>query len=347
MSNTKNNRLSAAAANVRLETAIGCMTEIRDKADKIQTLAERIQGDEAAGRKTSAAVHHQHEDLTQELYEMGIPCEPKDIKGLMAGLNLALGEMNDIKRDLDSLREQQGDMDTFETIVHLMETRQELPGVFDRWHISDDEGMTLAHVAARHGYLPDDFKGWAWAIPNGGYTVAHIAAIYGHLPKDFHNWELANEHGVTVAHTAAEHDTLPKGFNRLDLRSHLGTTVAHILAIHGRLPDNFDNWGLCNRSGFSVAHEAAKFGTLPEGFDRWDLADVNGWTVGHTAAEFGVLPEGFDQWHLKDSNGVSVAQAYRELGGDLPVDFDQWELVSAEYRPDYKEDSYETPKMGM
>lgn len=347
MSNAKNKHLNAAAVSARLDIMMGNLKDIRDKAEKIQTLTERIQGDEAAGRKISAAVHHQHEDLTQELYKMGVPCEAQDIKGLLAGLNLGLRQISDLKHDLDEFREQQGDMATFETIVHLMSTGQDLPGAFDRWYITDNEGITLAHEAARFGYLPADFKGWAWALPNGGSTVAHTAAIYGHLPKDFHNWELADEHGVTVAHVAAEHDTLPNGFNRLGLSTRLGTTVAHVLAIHGRLPEDFADWGMCDRKGWSVAHEAAKYGTLPADFEKWALADVNGWSVAHTSAEFGLLPAGFTQWHLKDNNGVSVAQVYREHGYDLPEDFDQWDLVSAEYRPDYREDSYETPKMGM
>lgn len=348
MSITKNKHLNAAAVSARLDIVMGHMVELRDMADKIQSLNDRIQRDEEHGLNISAAVFHRRDDLTQALYEMGIPCEAQDIKGLLAGLNIGMRQISDLKNDLDEFREKQGDMATFEMIAHRMSTKQELPGGFDRWYLTNDEGETLAHVAARYGYLHDDFKGWAWAMPNSGYTVAHIAAVHGRLPKDFHNWELANEHGVTVAHVAAEHGTLPKDFDRVGLSTRLGTTVAHVLAIHGRLPEDFADWGMCDRKGWTVAHEAAKYGTLPADFDKWSMTDVNGWSVTHTAAEFGTLPaKGFDQWHLKDNNGDSVAQVYRELGYDLPEDFDQWDLVSPEYRPDYREDSYETPKMGM
>jgi hypothetical protein len=340
--------MTLAQASARLEGAANFWTDLRDKAERalnLQALAQPYMAD--PNKQIPASIHEPLSTLTQELSAAGVATNGEALKGFMVGLNLALGTIGDLKEDMR-------ESFNFETIAKLMETRRPLPDGFDDWSMVCEKethlhyvGDTLAHVAARYGYLPDDFKGWSWMSAGSGMTVAHIAAVHGCLPKDFHNWELANEHGVTVAHLAAEHDTLPEGFNRLDLRSHLGTTVAHILAIHGRLPEGFDNWGLCNRSGFTVAHEAAKFGTLPDGFDRWELADVNGWSVAHTAAEFGTLPAEFNQWHLKDNNGISVAQAYRELGGYLPEDFDQWDLVAAEYRPDYREDSYETPKMGM
>lgn len=349
MSNTKIKHLNSAAVSARLDLVMGHMSDIRDKAEKIQALDERIQSNEAAGRNTPADVHHQHEELTQKFYEMGIPYEGGAIKGLMAGLNLALSELSDLKHDLDQLQPKQEGTTAaeFARYAGLMKHRKELPEGFDQWGLVDSVGQTLAHVAARHGYLPADFKGWSWVNPDDGRTVAHVAAMYGHLPKDFYNWEMTDESGWSVGHVAADYNTLPKNFSRIGLCNKYGTTVAHVLAIHDRLPEWFGDWGMCDRKGWSVAHEAAKHGTLPGGFDRWDISDINGWSVAHTAAEFGLLPDGFSQWHLRNNEGVSVAQIHRENGYDLPEDFDQWDLVAREYRPDYREDSCETPKMGM
>ena len=340
--------MTQAQVSARLEGATNFWVDLRDKAERalnLQTLAQPYLAD--PNKQVPASIHKPLSTLEQELYASGVPTGGKALEGFMAGLNLALGTIEDLREDLR-------ESFNFETLAKLMETRRSLPDGFDDWSMACETethlyyaGDTLAHVAARHGYLPDDFKGWAWMSPGSGMTVAHVAAMYGHLPKDFYNWELAGESGETVAHVAAEFSSLPANFNRLSLCDKTGTTVAHILAIHERLPEGFDDWAMCDHNGWSVAHEAAKHGTLPGGFDRWDITDLNGWSVAHTAAEFGLLPEEFNQWALKNNDGISVAQLYRENGYDLPEDFDQWDLVAAEYRPGYREDSYETPKMGM
>jgi hypothetical protein len=340
--------MTQAQVSARLEGATNFWTDLRDKAERalaLQKLAQPYLAD--PNKQVPASIHKPLSALEQELYATGVPASGKALEGFMAGINLALGTIKDLREDLR-------ESFNFETIANLMETRRPLPEGFDDWSMASEAethlyyvGDTLAHVAARHGYLPDDFKGWAWMSTGSGMTVAHVAAMYGHLPKDFYNWELAGHNGETVAHVAAEFSSLPANFNRLSLCDKTGMTVAHILAIQEDLPDGFDDWGMCDKRGWSVAHEAAKHGTLPEGFDRWEITDLNGSTVAHTAAEFGLLPEGFNQWGLTNSEGISVAQVYVEHGQDLPENFDQWGLISAEYRPGYQEDSYETPKMGM
>jgi len=340
--------MTLAQASARLEGAATFWTDLRDKAERVlslQALAQPYLAD--PNKQVPATIHEPLSALEQELYASGVPTSSEALQGFVAGINLALGTIGDIKEDMR-------ESFNFETIAKLMETRRPLPDGFDDWSIACETethlhyaGDTLAHVAARYGYLPDDFRGWAWMSSGSGETVAHVAAMYGHLPKDFYNWELAGQSGETVAHVAAEFSSLPKNFSRLGLCDKAGTTVAHILAIHERLPEGFDDWGLCDRRGWSVGHEAAKHGTLPADFDRWGITDLNGWSVAHEAADRGLLPEGFNQWGIKTGEGVSVAQIYRENGYDLPDNFDQWDLVSAEYRPGYREDSYETPKMGM
>lgn len=340
--------MTHAQISARLEGATKFWIDLWGKCERaleLQSLAQPYLAD--PNKQVPASIHEPLAALEQELYCAGVPTSGEALKGFMVGLNLALGTIKDLREDLR-------ESFNFETIAKLMETRRSLPEGFDDWSMACTEetlmynvGDTLAHVAARHGYLPDDFRGWAWMSAGSGMTVAHVAAMYGHLPQDFHNWELAGESGETVAHIAAEFSSLPANFNRLSLCDKTGTTVAHILAIHERLPEGFDDWGMCDRRGWSVAHEAAKHGTLPAGFDRWGITDLNGWSVAHEAAERGFLPEDFNQWDLKTNEGVSVAQVYRENGYDLPEGFDQWDLISAEYHPDYREDSYETPKMGM
>lgn len=48
-----------------------------------------------------------------------------------------------------------------------------LPPDFDQWGISDDAGLTVAHVAASHGHLPPDFDRWTLAT-NNGITVRDV-----------------------------------------------------------------------------------------------------------------------------------------------------------------------------
>ena len=65
------------------------------------------------------------------------------------------------------------------------------------YQIKDEYGWTVAHVAAAHGYLPEDFD--QWELCNiSGWTVAHEAARYNSLPKYFDKWELATKNGYTV-----------------------------------------------------------------------------------------------------------------------------------------------------
>src|SRR3990167_9349166 len=107
----------------------------------------------------------------------------------------------------------------------------------------------------------------------GGRTVAHMAARCGYLPPGFDRWELDAKNGWTVAHAAAATGHLPSGFDRWELADERGWTVAHAAADTGHLPSGFDRWELADIDGWTVAHEAARYGHLPSGFDRWELAD--------------------------------------------------------------------------
>jgi hypothetical protein len=73
--------------------------------------------------------------------------------------------------------------------------------------------------------LPKDFNTWEMADENGT-TIAHMAARFGHLPSDFNQWELADKDGWTVAHATAMHENLPETFDKWGLANLYGDTVA-------------------------------------------------------------------------------------------------------------------------
>ena len=41
-----------------------------------------------------------------------------------------------------------------------MAAKGELPPDFDQWRLADENGRTVAHVAAESGHLPKGFKHW-------------------------------------------------------------------------------------------------------------------------------------------------------------------------------------------
>lgn len=191
----------------------------------------------------------------------------------------------------------------------------------------------------------------AWEISTwNGWTVAHEAATVGMIPEGFDRWTLRNGNDIPVAFTAAEHGELPDGFEEWDIVSHGGWTVAHHAAALGRLPASFDRWDIADNRAWTVAHEYAQAsGVMPEGFDQWELRDINGLSVAHIFAcnpdcEF---PEDFKKyWGLKNKIGTTVAE-YVLPSRNLPADFDQWELIPEDARPEGWNKKQADPKMGM
>jgi hypothetical protein len=68
---------------------------------------------------------------------------------------------------------------------------------FDQWDLANEAGWTIAHTAAKFGYLPADFSQWSMA-DNKGFTVAHHAAILGDLPVNFNQWGLVTKENESV-----------------------------------------------------------------------------------------------------------------------------------------------------
>ena len=58
---------------------------------------------------------------------------------------------------------------------------------------------------AREGALPPDFDQWG-LTDDWGISVAHVAAKHGHLPPEFDQWDLKDRFGLSVAHEAALSD---------------------------------------------------------------------------------------------------------------------------------------------
>jgi hypothetical protein len=50
----------------------------------------------------------------------------------------------------------------------------------NKWDIFDNDGLTIAHAAAKSGRLPQDCD-WRELIDVRGETVAHVAAESGSL----------------------------------------------------------------------------------------------------------------------------------------------------------------------
>lgn len=190
----------------------------------------------------------------------------------------------------------------------------------------------------------------AWEITAwNGWTVAHEAATVGMIPEGFDRWSLKDGNDVPVAFTAAEHGELPEGFEEWDLVSYAGWSVAHHAAALGRLPASFNRWSIADNRRWTVAHEFAQANdAMPEGFDQWELQDVNGLSVAHIFAcnpdcEF---PEDFKKyWGLRNKIGTTVAE-YAMGSRPLPADFDQWELIPEDARPEGWNKKTD-PKMGM
>ncbi len=68
---------------------------------------------------------------------------------------------------------------------------------FDQWGISDEEGWSVAHVAAYYDNLPPEFDQWD-LVDDDGWSVAHVAAPVGNLLPEFDQWDLADDDGRTV-----------------------------------------------------------------------------------------------------------------------------------------------------
>jgi hypothetical protein len=100
------------------------------------------------------------------------------------------------------------------TLKKLFDQAQEgtLPEGYDLWDLRDNDGDTVAHMAAYYNNLPPEFNRWDLADYDS-WTVAHAAAWVGQLPANFDCWDLVDKYGVTVAQVAAENGHLPEGIS--------------------------------------------------------------------------------------------------------------------------------------
>lgn len=76
-----------------------------------------------------------------------------------------------------------------------------LPADFTQWDLADKHGWTIAHEAARHGYLPNDFNQWRLAT-NTGWSAAHEVAARNQSFNPEHR-DLTDDHGWTVEFVAS------------------------------------------------------------------------------------------------------------------------------------------------
>lgn len=72
-----------------------------------------------------------------------------------------------------------------------------LPPDFNMWDLADNDGWSVAHVAAGKNTPPPDFNQWG-VVDKNGWAVAHQAAVWGNLPHDFNQWDLKDRNDQTV-----------------------------------------------------------------------------------------------------------------------------------------------------
>ena len=155
----------------------------------------------------------------------------------------------------------------FEYYKNLIEQDQ-LPDGFDQWLMNDENGWTLAHIAACHGNLPPDWTD---------------------NPKD---WLVKDRWGNTVAHDSTRSEILPKNWTDKPadwlMKDDDGITVAHLAVLIGILPpgwtDKTEDWLVKNDYDYTVASYAASKGTLPPDWtddpNDWKIQDNDGYTIG-------------------------------------------------------------------
>lgn len=186
------------------------------------------------------------------------------------------------------------------TFAHVLARIGGLPANYKDWQYTDVLGWSVAHEAAASGNLSEDFDDWYIKEGDLHRTVLYTAATHGTFPLTFSVWEMVDDDetahwtisdnpGGKIVFVAVSHDTLPSHFNKWEIINAIGCTVAHEAARYGTLPKDFSRWDLANEDGRTVAHEAARHGRLPPNFSRWDLADEDGWTVAEEAALYNLV----------------------------------------------------------
>lgn len=70
---------------------------------------------------------------------------------------------------------------------------------------------------------------------------------------------------------------------------------------------------------------------IPNDVDLSARGDEGTETLAHLAATYGQLPADFDQWELLDSNGNTVAHNLaKSWDGQFPDDFEKWDLLDGQ-----------------
>jgi hypothetical protein len=87
------------------------------------------------------------------------------------------------------------------TIAHIVAALCMLPKGFFQWSIARAwSGWTVAHELAAYQKMPEGFDQWD-LVSLSGVTVAHVAARWGNLPELDANspiWNWADDNGETV-----------------------------------------------------------------------------------------------------------------------------------------------------
>jgi hypothetical protein len=149
--------------------------------------------------------------------------------------------------------------ETGKTVAHLAAIESKLPPGFHQWALADNEGRTVAQIAAVMGDLPlNDLMVWSWIVQPEDLrknTIAHLAAFVRGIPDGYFNqWDSKNKNGDTVAEMAVLGGNLPANSSLWEwiIDKETDDTLAHWAAYHGHLSADFYKWNLTNKKGEAV-----------------------------------------------------------------------------------------------
>lgn len=122
--------------------------------------------------------------------------------------------------------------------------KYQLPDDLGQWLMTNEEGNTLAHIAAKKGILPPDWtdKTEHWLIKDAlKTTIAHNAAINGTLPINWTNdpqdwmiFDISNSSiGLNFSYNKKEHYNSPENLIEYaeNIKNHLYPFLDHTLTV--------------------------------------------------------------------------------------------------------------------
>lgn len=229
----------------------------------------------------------------------------------------------------------------FKYYEDLIENKGRTPDHFnrDQWLMTNDNGLTLAHVAAGRGILPPDWTDNSedWLVKDkDDLSIAFVAASSHCLEPDWtdktEDWLIRASELYslqTIAHLAAAHNLLSENWtkNKEDwlVKDKFDNTVAHYAAKEGHLKQDWtdkpEDWLFKNKSGISIAVNALQGDCFPDVFLKnkklWLDEDQYGETIAHSAIRIGKFnPDNIinqNDWLKMNNAGETIGFLYSAI----------------------------------